>query len=257
MTMNPLHGPELKIRTAQKRTQTAREMIASYQKNLTASLVEQVDAEGGKRILIKSEQALDEDLFVVVADVGYHLRSALDQTVVAIAVANGKTGSGCYFPFAETKAQFELPDTQKKIKKLPQDVQDLISSTKPYAEGNAELWGLGRLANIDKHNSLVPMGDASQMVGAFFSHMTRQNARTGLRMPLRGSLAEGIELFDLGQHGTVTFRQGPPQIRFAVSVVLGDNVPVFAGQPVAETLDRLIDCANGIIEALKAHSFGE
>lgn len=254
---NPMRGPELKIATACKRAQAVRELIHSYMASLTFGMVEEVNAEGDRLLLIKSPQKLDDDLFVAVAELGYHLRSALDQTIVAIAQANSGTGKGCYYPFAESKEEFGLPKTQRKIKQLPQDVRDLIIATKPYADGNAELWGLGRLANIDKHNSLVPMADASQIVSLLITNATFDGVKGLMIPPKPNSISEEILFCNLGTSGTVTFAAGPPKFGLVVDVRFGAAVPVFGGQPVADTLDRLIDCAEGIIKALKSHCFGQ
>lgn len=90
------------------------------------------------------------------------LRACLDALASVLAIRNGRTPNGAYFPIAETELDFENNKIwMEKIKKLSLSDQQKILDTKPYAickdgsSGNELLYGLHQADIRRKHHRLV------------------------------------------------------------------------------------------------------
>jgi hypothetical protein len=88
------------------------------------------------------------------SDVVKNLRAALDQVGYAVAVAAGKNGKNAHFPFGDTRAEVESR-RNRRSKDIPSSVFDVMLALQPYQGGNETLWRLNKLANTNKHESLV------------------------------------------------------------------------------------------------------
>ncbi|MDP3383382.1 MAG: hypothetical protein Q8S47_08660, partial [Phenylobacterium sp.] len=95
-------------------------------------------------------------LHVMVGEVLHNLRSALDNTLGAIALINYPSDAGVGFPFGRDVDAFKAE--LAKQKKLPSDARDIIAAAQPYQGGNHLLWALHELNRRDKHRKgLVPL----------------------------------------------------------------------------------------------------
>ena len=71
--------------------------------------------------------SIPDDLYTRIPETAYHLRSALDQLVVALAKASGITNTKhIYFPFAGDANEFVLQRTQQKIKGIKPGAAELM-----------------------------------------------------------------------------------------------------------------------------------
>jgi hypothetical protein len=86
------------------------------------------------------------------------LRSALDQTSYAAAVASGKVApKKTQFPISDSVAELENLIVGRKVcKDVPEEIVSLFRSFKPYKGGNHYLWALNQLRN-SAHTVLVPV----------------------------------------------------------------------------------------------------
>jgi hypothetical protein len=108
---------------------------------------------------------------LLISEIAHHLNSTLDHLVWLVAAAHtGKrpprdTG----FPVAKSVEDFRRMWTRSsgyyRIRALPHHAQAIIEDEQPYRRGNAfeghPLWVLRRLANADKHETLVTLGGAT------------------------------------------------------------------------------------------------
>lgn len=100
-------------------------------------------------------QAVPSVLCPIISDAAASLRNALDEMTCALAVANGKSAGGVYFPIAENLRAFWGSQAQGKTRKLAPDARDFINALEPYKGGKGELyWLLGQLRNPDERIEL-------------------------------------------------------------------------------------------------------
>ena len=89
------------------------------------------------------------------SDAVKNLRASLDHVGFAVATAVGSTHSkNTYFPFGDTEAEARSR-LNSASKDIPREIFDLMLAFKPYARGNEALYRLNKLANVNKHQSLV------------------------------------------------------------------------------------------------------
>jgi hypothetical protein len=85
------------------------------------------------------------------------LRSVLDQTGYAAAVASGNTNpKSAYFPFGDDPTGLNNTIGRGGSKHLPKEILALFCGFKPYKGGNDPLWALNKLSNTNKHRLLAP-----------------------------------------------------------------------------------------------------
>ena len=84
------------------------------------------------------------------------LRSVLDQTAYACAIAAGKINPKfAYFPIADDLSGLET-GIKGRTKDLPDKIVALFRGFKPYKGGNDTLWALNKLRNSN-HMALIPV----------------------------------------------------------------------------------------------------
>lgn len=249
-----LKGPMLKI----ERARALIEKIPVYERAAFSgnvyALVEDVDPPTGDRILkIKFVGQIPEEILLLVAEVVYHLRSSLDQLAVALARANGTTNtSEVYFPFAGSNEQFfTYRKPKRSLESFSPEAASIISRLQPYKGGNDFLWGISRLANVDKHSDLVPIGTIGNL--NVVQNLQIVGAKVGLLITGQNRLDEGIPISNLGTRGKITTTNGSlPNFQISGAVAFG-NVDVFQGQPVTATLKQASLLVDRIVAILMPH----
>lgn len=189
----------------------------------------------------------DHEIALDAAEAVYHLRSTLDQLMCALALANGATNtSGVSFPFAGDEKEFFNSKSQSRISKLSAEAAGMVCLLKPYRGGDDLLWGLGKLANIDKHISLIAIGHAK----AGLKYQITIDLQVGDQVePPRDQwqpLAEEMTL--------ITYPAGRTpygELEIVTEIAFG-NIAVFAGEPVVELLHRLSTMVAEIIDKFEA-----
>ncbi|MGE4334980.1 MAG: hypothetical protein AB7E55_03270 [Pigmentiphaga sp.] len=258
MNNDPLHGPRIKIRRANHQIDQAWQEIAAFFKKDPYAIVEEREAETGQRLLkIKLTERLPDTVLLLVPEAIYHLRSTLDQLMVALARRAGvKNVSHIYFPFGETvdaieRATQTINGKKGKLAGIPLEAQQMVMELEPYKGGNDDLWGLNRLSNVDKHLDLVPLGSINTSL--LMSGLHLRNA--GIELTGENRLDTGITIIRLGEGGSVTGLHDKANIQIAPQVAFGD-VDVFSGKPVIPTLRRLSQLTEGIVDTFAARCFG-
>ena len=152
-----------------ERLKVARSQIGQLKPDVDAFLKENVQvrrAIGGNAsvtLQAKLSSAVPTDVRSRAGMIANEIRSCLDGLACVLAVRNGKTTSGVYFPVCESKQRFD-DEGLKKIKKLSAGDQVKISNLQPHKNGNRLLWGLHRADVTRKHVRLVASTVASSRV---------------------------------------------------------------------------------------------
>lgn len=108
---------------------------------------------------------------LLISEIAHHLNSALDHLVWLVAASHTgrRPPRDTGFPVAKGVADFRRMWTRSsgsyRIRALPPHAQAIVEDEQPYHRGNAfeghPLWVLRRLANADKHETLVTVGGAA------------------------------------------------------------------------------------------------
>ena len=111
------------------------------------------------------------ELRMLAVEVAEHLRSALDQSGYACAVAGGvQQPKRAYFPFANNEHDIQNLVRLKRFKDLPDKVLDYFLACAPFQQringsaGNVLLWAVNQIANHTKHAQVLK--PAVSIVGA-------------------------------------------------------------------------------------------
>lgn len=261
MDDEPLRGPRIKIRRANDQIdEIEREVSALFEGQAYALVIERDPKSGDRLAKIKLSRCIPDSLFLLIPEAIYHLRSTLDQLMVAIARGTGiENCSHIYFPFGETADQIEratqtLKGQKGKMVGIPPDVQKMVVDLRPFKGGNEPLWALSRLSNVDKHTGLVPIGAVN--AGILMRNLHVRNAKVGIMLTGESRLDKGITISNLGAHGTITGLDDQAQIIAFGDIVFGD-VDVFSGLPVGRTMRQLSELTECIVESFSAHCFGK
>lgn len=108
-------------------------------------------------MIARLQQPMPIDFIHEAAEIGGHLRSALDKILMELVDLNGCGLSGVGFPFGGIDKNtgkveaYPSPRHDGVKKKLTPDQWALIVGQKPYPGGNDILWSINQIANADKH----------------------------------------------------------------------------------------------------------
>lgn len=166
----------------------------------------------------------------------HEARSCLDGLACVLAIRNGQTTAGTYFPISKSQEIFET-DGHKKMKKLAQEDQENIAALKPYGGGDNLLFGMHEFDRNRKHIRLnAASGGAGHMAvnttGSFhfieglpikaLSHEWQSAARFSLESQFTATC-----------RGSVTIEE-PEQLR---------------NRPLQEILEVLLSKTSNIVES--------
>lgn len=182
------------------------------------------------------------------ARIAEDLRSALDQTGYACAVAAGvEDPKNAYFPFAPDPAHFENL-VRGRCKDLPNEITALFSGYKAYKGGNDLLWSLNVLCGSSKHRLIQPVGNA--VGGTCYKNMKVVTGAGKFSMirPRWDSAKNEIILFK--SSGDVEFQY---ETNIAFFIAFGD-VEIVSGQPLTATFRALMGEVEGVIAATEAEA---
>jgi hypothetical protein len=180
-----------------------------------------------------------------VADILDNLRSALDQTLYAIAALDGDVPAGSvYFPFSGDETTF-LNTLNGRCTGRLKALHPLLTRLKPYNGGNETLWTLNTLRG-KQHAFLVPaisMGyihEAAWEIGG--SDITLP------AYPVWDSTKNEIELFSIGPQGRFK-----GNFKLASHITFGE-VEGVAGKDVGYTLETFLELVKMIVNEIEAES---
>jgi hypothetical protein len=168
-----------------------------------------------------------------------HLRSALDLTAYAVAVAAHVATDQIHFPFCATASDFKSR-FNSACKNLPQEIYALFEGFKPYRGGDDLLWALNELCKGSKHRIIAPFGMTTGPVS-----MTETIIHGPSYIPPARWDAGKEELIYLATAPGVKSKY-KVQVSFDVTF---REVDVVKGRPVVGVLDALIIKVKNIVAA--------
>ena len=245
-----------KINRAQSLLNEYTGIVDNYGANLVVRMAHEPDANDLVHVKLKAFEAVPDLASHLAAEIIYHVRSTLDQMVGEIGRQAGLNNtSHLYFPFVGTRGEFSSPRNLKKMRGLPIDVQQLLEKLEPFEDGDKKLWGLGKFANVDKHNILIPIGSigVTRQVESAFCDGANHPGSVGLIVAAPTNLLEGVPVARYGVGGSFS----ATDLRFEYFVGFGEEIAVFGKCPSIPTLTELIQLGEGIVQTFSSHCFGE
>jgi len=163
----PLVDPYLKTSRAKVHLENLREKLAIFCEN-PCEFIREDDLENQLHIVRMKIKDIPDEIPLILGDLLYCLRSALDQLVWCLAKINATPG----YPEHTQFPILEQPDAQRfqrQTRGVPAEAARIIESLQPYkaptpaAVREHLLWRLNRLCNIDKHIR-IPIHGATGLV---------------------------------------------------------------------------------------------
>jgi len=201
---------------------------------------------GFKVFKVKLTEPLPEAVGNILGDLVGNLRSALDTTAYAIAVASGKTNpKNTAFPFAGSVSQ--MANALGRAKDLPKEIHSLFCGFQPYLGGDDLLWLLNEICVSDKHKIVTPL------VAGILPILRRDVSATegflsAPQAPTWDSAKNEMEVLTFGP-GT----QFQYHFQFHLFVAF-QNVPLVSEKPILPILDNLFGKIERILTAMEWES---
>lgn len=154
--MHPFDGAYFRVKWAEKRLLDLDRIIADFaKKEIEANGIDIEFKPGGRLEIILSQMGEPpQDISVLLGEVIYHLRSALDYMVYELAKSDsGKAQSGTQFPIDDTPEQFTR-HRKTFLKGVSKAHADSIERLQLY-NGSDWTHDLRQLSNPDKHRELI------------------------------------------------------------------------------------------------------
>ena len=246
---DPFASPKRRLTRAKAKFKTFINRGKVFASKNPYALVTEADPESGLEFYkFKITKKLPLGMQDLAWEIVEELRSALDQTGYACAVASGKVApKNTYFPIADSAAQLETDVIGRgRCKDIPPNIVTLFRSFQPYKGGNDAIWALNRLANSNKHRFIIPAGGVAEqsvgvntliLPGGGSIHALRWDREKGEMIVLSAPIGSQIK-YDLN---------------FAVFVAFGE-VEAVGGQPVAPILHAMIGEVDRILLATEAEA---
>ncbi len=164
-----LADPYLKTTRAKEHLEALREQLDAFSKSKPYSIVREDDIEHQcHRVSIKVVDTPDR-ITLIVGDLLYCLRSALDQLVWFLAKLTLSYPEHTQFPILDVLNAGARKTFEKQTAGVPADAVEIIESLQPYHRPDAAaiqsdpLWRLNALCNIDKHRRIPVHGSVSDL----------------------------------------------------------------------------------------------
>lgn len=225
---DPLIGPRIKLRRAAHHVNELSSMEADYfAKNSGKIITVAGDKPGHKIVKIVMDAKPPEDIHVLVGEIIYQLRSALDQTAVAFARLSKKQPNpkSVYYPTGDSlkgfrKSCLHFDDKGRAAGNLlgfDADLRKAILRTRAYDGGNDNLRAIFRLANIDKHMELIAIS-----IGGGLGDLDGFSINKGqIFVGPPGNLSAGVAFAELFPGGSIERSRPDSNITMSGRICLG------------------------------------
>jgi hypothetical protein len=248
--LDPLLGPRIKIERAREHLVAIRHLEREFFDTNSCKIVyDEVSRPGVKLAKIVLEARPPEIIHVLVGELIYQLRSALDQTAVAFARASAKNTriKEVYFPTGDNFRSFiaacrKSPGSKKRLsgalRYMDFDLRRSILRTRNYDGENDILRGVFRLANVDKHLELIAVGahgHISKMNDFTFRNVMRGFIADGLYHNLK----DGIIFSELLSDGSIEKNNSQASIHISGLIMLS-NLPPYSDIPLIDNLEAMV-----------------
>ncbi len=239
-------SPRTRLRWAQGGLAEMQVQFRNYLKSTPDKVLIEMDANGvdywHKMKLEKFPDRFNELMVAIVEN----LRSALDQTGYAAAVASGVADpKKAYFPICKDASQFENTIKQN-CADIPSDIQTLFRNFKGHPGGDELLIALNVLCGVSKHRIIRPM--VQGVGGAFYKNLTFSGGPFKLPPPRWDPVKNEIKLFAVGKDTKVQY-----DMNISIFIAFGE-IEFVAGKPMVPILNALVDKVRTVIDATEAES---
>jgi|ERR1019366_6629121 hypothetical protein len=154
---------DYKLERADQHLQTLKEWVERWSSRNSYAITDKLDAQTGENVVtIEPVGSPPAHIGMIIGDILYDLRSALDQLAYALAVKNlgepllDKIARGSEFPIYEDPTDYSK-HRKRKIGGVSPSAQTVIDGLQPFNAGpdfrSHPLWLLNELSNIDKHRA--------------------------------------------------------------------------------------------------------
>lgn len=261
-------GPRAKLRRAQRKIQALKESFDSFVGANLYRVYSEFDREAGYHVLKAYPVAEAKEPPIIgwsllVGEIAYNLRSALDQAVCELATERGADCESTSFPIfpygprAKTRrsrrARLNFRWNGDDIKPLSYRHRWIIESVQPYHRvvgdqvaptGNRRpfysLWLLHEMSNADKHRELVKV-DATPM----------GTALNVLNDDIEYEIDPGAAVYDGAEVGWLTTTRPPEQIHvdgyLAIQICFGDALPTLDQWSVMQVLEWIARTVENVL----------
>jgi hypothetical protein len=245
-----LAGPLIKIERAKRHVRELEADIRAFIERNPYRIVRDQDAEAGRYVYrVHIVEDVPACLSATIGDIVHNLRSALDQLVCQLVLANRRqvrTRTG--FPVGSSVKEFET-DAAGKIQGVSAVGERFIHRLKPYKGGREPFWVIHELNRLDKHKAIVPVGSAYKHVWlnlrlpvewqteqiSVFSFAINPGDR---EYPLK----DGTELFIC----PTNFFETHNEPNFTFEVAFGEG-QIVDGKPVLPAIQQLVEFVERVI----------
>jgi hypothetical protein len=239
-----LHGVGLKIERAISHVAEVDALIRTF--GDSHRIIREIEPDGVSEMVKLHVGPMPEMLPVVIGEVIFQLRSALDFVVCGLVAANHKSVEHVHFPIAENKMKFK--NMREIIRKLPSKAQRYLRRLKPYGDGTGGrgdiLWALNHLRNSDVHTGLLTLVAHGQDVEVVYSISGTPESTVVVEVPQQP--VERELFFARSTHGAkVDLRK----INFDVAF---RDIKIFEGKPLITVLQQLIQITQRISKTMGA-----
>lgn len=242
---DPFDSPSRKITRAYRHITDVEDAVEAFDNSDAYANVVEPHPNGTHNIhKIVLAKPFPKGIEEIIADACNCLRSALDQTGYAIAVASGVSNpKRAYFPFASSAAEIE--NTIKgRCSDLPPEIVALARTFKPYKGGDDFLWAVNDVANADKHRRLITISPQMDRMSG-----TEISARGHVPMPPRWDSVKNEMVYAVARRGH------PFKAKFNVRFYVAFNeIEPIRGCPVDLGIVQMGDTVNKIVRAMKAEA---
>lgn len=158
----PLESITDKVARARELLDEVRRLREPWRQSMQGPTLESYTDDGvNYRWTLPHLQPLPLRIGTVIGEMLHDLRSALDQSVVALVEANGGTVTRqTLFPFCETETEWRRAlQPRGRIFGIEESAAQVIRSTQKFTVGSEQrkLWLLKDASNTEKHNHALPL----------------------------------------------------------------------------------------------------
>lgn len=247
---DPLEGAKLKIERSNRHIQELQTILETFLACRPYKEITDIDRVNGKVIIkLRATQKPPVEASIILGEILYLLKSALDHTVTTVAIKHGFRIKGTGFPVEKTRKELERSGLYRQIKQRLPELAVILDELKPYKSGCDLLWWLHILNAMEKHKTIMQV--VAAMVGAKFDFIQTAGGRE-FRIPDKWqpiSENEDAILFvapiDANLKG---------QIDIALSVIFKD-IDSESPHVIIDTTQQFIDLTAGIINIIENKCF--
>ena len=249
--MNTLTGIHAKLRRAEHQLSANANASHVFCEDIRKSIVREVHRDRDQQIWIYRGETPNPPIewSVLLGEILYNLRSALDHLVWRLVLANGHTpGRNNQFPIGKDHQSWQEAK-QRALKGVSKRHEAMIGYLQPYTGGInlpfdvSMLRVLNDLGNIEKHRYLVLATIVSNGIGPLDSQLDHSSTR----LPLRGSFTTGrIETGKV----LIVFNNADMDIAPSFEVDLGFANIDLPGWTLPHILEQCLVTVKGCVEFL-------